>query len=183
MSYSFTSRLFAAALLALGVGTAACTESTVFIPLEPSQQSARLTEALDSLYARFPVQPDSLNAGRFGTVSGFVVYQGEAANGFFVVDWSSSNNNVVVRVHRTGDAGVLDAPLVRDNCSLPSSISSGGSPINEPRPIPLCPIVGGASNAKPWFFALDDIPPGQYEITVGNLGPGNETIRNGFFEN
>ena len=183
VSYVPMPRLLAA-LLALGVSAAGCSESHVFIPLEPSQQSARLRQALDDLYARFQFPTATLNAGRRGAETSFVIYQDETLNGLYVVDWSSANNNITVAVHRTGSAGVLDGPLERDNCSTPARLFSGGSPINAPTPTPLCPIVASdTSNAKPKFIAMETLPPGQYDVVLTNPGPGNETIRAAFFEN
>jgi hypothetical protein len=177
-------RLLAVALAAFAAGAAGCTESTVFIPLEPSEQSARLTQALDDLYARFPIPQEALNSGRRGRTSGFVVYEGEpATNGIFVVDWSPSSSNVTLSLHRIGSAGVLDAPLVNDNCSLPPFIFNGGTPVGQPLPLPLCPTVANdTSNARPKYIEIANIPPGQYEFVITNQGPGNVTIRTGFFE-
>jgi hypothetical protein len=102
----------------------------------------------------------------------------------FVVDWSSANNDIEIFVHRTGSAGVLDAPLERDNCSVPPFLSNGGRPTNLRLPPPICPVVASdTSSAKPKFVTFESLPPGQYEIVVLNRGPGNETIRSGFFEN
>jgi hypothetical protein len=182
MTNSSRHRLWSAAIVLLA--SAGCTEKTTFIPLSPSVLKERVIEAAKTYPYKFDM---TLNSGRWGEGFSTQIVEASLQNPLLLIDWTSATNRIIVTIHRTGDVVGTgdDINVTRHTCFIPVAIYSGGvgALLTAPQSQPTCPVVlSNATNEKPKFLDLRDLPLGGYSFVVTNEGPGNEALSLFYFD-